>query len=132
MPSTATMNSPEFLKGILRLKTSSSRGGIIENIFMKDIKVGTYRDAAVTCNMFYEQPGNFMPTIRNIWVENMDVEKGGDYGIYVHAYPESPVENLKIVNCNIRGVKTPVQVDHVKNLELKNVFINGELVKSDK
>lgn len=123
-----TMDSPE-LERVLRLKTSSSRGGIIENVFMKDIKVGTYRDAVVTCNMFYEQPGNFMPIIRNIWVENVDVAKGGKYGIYVHAYKESPVENLRIVNCNIRGVNTPLQVDHVKNFTLKNVRINGEIAR---
>ncbi|MEO7984530.1 MAG: glycoside hydrolase family 28 protein [Bacteroidota bacterium] len=119
------MNSPN-LDRILRLKTSSSRGGIIENVFMKDIKVGAYRDAAIHCNMFYEQPGNFMPAIRNIWVENLDVENGGDFGIYVHAYKESPVENLKLVNCTIRGVKTPIQIDYTKGLELINVTINGK------
>jgi polygalacturonase len=124
------MNSPN-LERILRLKTSSSRGGIIENVFMKDIRVGTYRDGAVHINMFYEQPGNFMPVIRNIWVENMDVEKGGAFGIFVNAYKESPVENLKIVNCNIRGVKTPVQVDHVKNFQLNNVMINGKLAETN-
>jgi polygalacturonase len=120
-----TMSSPN-LDRILRLKTSSSRGGIIENVFMKDMKVGAYKEAAVLCDMFYEQPGNFMPTIRNIWVENMDVEQGGKFGIFIHAYKESPVENLKMVNCNIRGVKTPMQVDHVKGLQLINVMINGK------
>lgn len=120
------MDSPN-LDRILRLKTSSSRGGTIENVFMKDIKVGTYRDAAVTCNMFYEQPGNFMPVIRNIWVENLDVEEGGEYGIFVNAYKESPVENLRMVNCNIRGVKTPVKTDHVKDFKLENVTINGKI-----
>ena len=93
---------------------------------MKDIKVGTYKDAAVTCNMFYEQPGNFMPVIRNIWVENLDVEKGGDFAVYVRAYKESPVQHLRLINCNIRGVKTPVQVDYVKNFKLDNVTINGQ------
>lgn len=120
-----TMNSTN-LDRILRLKTSSSRGGIIQNVFMKDVKVGTYRDGAVHINMFYEKPGSFMPVIRNIWVENMDVEKGGDYGIFVNAYKESPVENLRIVNSNIRGVKTPMKVDHVKNFRLENVMINGK------
>jgi len=123
-----TMSSPN-LDRILRIKTSSNRGGIIENVFMKDIKVGTYRDAAISCNMFYEQPGNFMPTIRNVWVENMDVEKGGNFGIFVLAYPESPVANLHVVNCNIRGVKTPMKVDHVKNFTLDNVEINGKLAE---
>lgn len=121
------MDSPN-LDRILRLKTSSSRGGTIENIFMKDIKVGAYRDAAITCNMFYEQPGDFMPVIRNIWVENIDVEKGGNYGIFVNAYKESPVENLRLINCDIRGVKTPMKIDHVKGFKLENVKINGNIV----
>ncbi len=118
------MDSPN-LDRVLRLKTSSSRGGIIENIFMKDVKVGAYKDAAITCNMFYESPGNFIPTIRNVWVENLDVAKGGNYGLYVRAYKASPVQNLKLINCNIRGVKKAMQIDYVKNLKFENVKING-------
>src|SRR5690606_10293169 len=82
------MDSPN-LDRILRIKTSSSRGGVIENVFMKDIKAGAYRDAAITFNMFYEKPGNFIPDIRNIWVENLDVEDGGKYGVYSRAYEQS-------------------------------------------
>lgn len=121
------MSSPD-LNIVLRIKTSSSRGGIIENVFLKDIEVGTFKEAAVHCNMFYENPGNFMPTIRNIWVENLNVKDGGDYGVYVHAYKESPVQNLKLVNCNISGVKTPVQVDHIKSMGFQNVIINNKPV----
>ncbi len=122
-----TMNSPN-LDRILRLKTSSSRGGIIENIFMKDIKVGTYKNAAVSMDMFYEQPGNFMPTIRNVWVENLDIEKGGEFGIYIRAYQQSPVDNFRMINSTIRDVKTPVQIDYIKNSQLSNVIINGKSV----
>jgi polygalacturonase len=120
------MDSPQLLI-VLRLKTSSSRGGIIENVFMKDVKVGTYKDAAVSFNMFYEKPGNYMPTIRNIWVENLDVEKAGNFGVFARAYPESPVQNLRVVNSNIRGVKTPTQVDHVANMIYDNVKMNGSV-----
>jgi polygalacturonase len=122
-----TLSSPN-LDIILRLKTSSSRGGIIQNVFAKDIKVGTYKNSAVSFNMFYEVPGNFMPTIRNIWVENMDVEKGGEFGIWAKAYKESPVENFRMINSTIKGVKTPIQVDHIKNSELINVKINDKTV----
>lgn len=120
------MDSPN-LNIVLRLKTSSSRGGTIENVFMKDVKVGTYKDAAVSFNMFYEKPGNFMPTIRNIWVENLDVEKAGNFGVYVKAYQESPVQNLTVVNTNIRNVKTPTQIDHVANMTYNNVKMNGSV-----
>ena len=119
------MDSPN-LDRILRIKTSSSRGGTIENVFMKDIKVGVYRDAAITFNMFYEKPGNFIPVIRNIWVENLDVEDGGKYGVYSRAYEQSPVENVMMVNCNIRGVEKPFDIDYVKNVQLRNVMINGQ------
>lgn len=122
------MSSPD-LDRVLRIKTSSSRGGIIENIFLKNIEVGTYKDAAVLCDMFYENPGNFIPTIRNIWVENLTVADGGEYGISINAYKESPVENLKLVNCKINGVKTPLKIDHEKGMKLENVYINGELFK---
>lgn len=122
------MSSPD-LDRILRIKTSSSRGGIIENIFIKDIEAGTYKDAAILCDMFYENPGNFIPTIRNIWVENLTVDDGGEYGIFINAYKESPVENLKLVNCKINGVKTPLKIDHEKGMKLENVYINGKLFK---
>jgi polygalacturonase len=118
-----TMDSPN-LDRVLRIKTSSKRGGIIENIFMKDVKVGTYKEAAVKCNMFYEEPGDFMPVIRNVWVENLQVEDGGKYGVLVNAYEASPVENLRLINCTINGVEEPVMADHVKDMEFVNVVMN--------
>ena len=96
---------------------------------MKDVKVGTYKEAAVHFNMFYEQPGNFMPTIRNVWVENMDVEKGGKYGLFINAYKESPIQNLTMIDCNIRGVKIPVQADHASGMKFTNVVINGKAIE---
>lgn len=123
------LSSPN-LNLIIRIKTSSLRGGIIQNVFAKDIKAGTYHDAAIGFDMFYEKPGNFMPTIRNFWIENLSVEKGGEYGIVVHAYKESPVRNLKLINCSINGVKTPLKVDNTAGMLLKNVTINGQEIKA--
>ena len=119
------MNSPN-LDRILRIKTSSSRGGIIQNVFMKDVEVGTYKEAAVLCSMFYEQPGNFMPVIRNVWVENMNVADGGKYGVFINAYKESPVQNLRMVNCTINGVKIAQQIDYASGIQYDNVMINGQ------
>lgn len=121
------MDSPE-LDRVLRIKTSSLRGGIIENVYLRNIEVGTYKEAAVRCNMFYEEAGNFIPTIRNIVIENMNVKKGGKYGVLVNAYAESPVENLKLINCTINGVEIPVKADHTKNMVFDNVLFNGKKV----
>jgi polygalacturonase len=125
------MDSPN-LDRILRLKTSSLRGGIIENVYMRNVEVGTYKEAAILCDMFYENPGDFLPTIRNITVENLNIKQGGKFGVLINAYKESPVENLKVINSTINGVKIPVQANYTKGMVFNNVKINGELVDLDK
>src|SRR3546814_15269507 len=91
---------------------------------MKDTKVGTYREAAVRFNMFYEKPGDFMPIIRNIWVEDMVVERGGRYGVLANTYEESPVRDFRMVNVTMNGVKTPIKANNVQNMVLTNVVID--------
>lgn len=125
-----TMDSPE-LDRALRIKTSSSRGGVIENVYFKDVKVGTYNEAAVRVNMFYEAPGDYIPVVRNILVENLDVNDGGKYGVLIRAYPESPVQNFRMVNCVINSVDQVAKADHVKNVKLENVTINGKEITAE-
>lgn len=119
------MDSPE-LDRILRLKTSSLRGGVIENVFMRNVEVGTYKEAAILVDMHYENPGDFMPTVRNIFVENLQVKEGGKFGVLINAYEESPVENLQVLDSNIEGVNVPVQANFAKGIVFKNVTINGK------
>ncbi|WP_443939356.1 glycoside hydrolase family 28 protein [Pedobacter sp. MW01-1-1] len=119
------LSSPD-LNMVMRIKTSSSRGGTIENIFMKDIEIGTFKEAALHCTMFYEKPGNFIPKVRNIWIENVTAEQGGDCAVFVRAYKESPVQNLKLVNWNIKGVKKSFDIDNVKDMQLQKVIINDK------
>ena len=119
------MDSPG-LDRVLRIKTSSKRGGTVENIYMRDVEVGTYKDAAIRCNMYYEEPGEHMPTIKNVHVENLTVENGGRFAVLVRAYEESPVENLTLKNCTINGVDEPVSMDNYKDVVFENVVINGK------
>ncbi len=123
------MDSPN-LDRALRIKTSSSRGGTIENVFFYNTEVGQYKEAAVRFNMFYEKPGKHIPTIRNVWVENLKVKGGGKYAVLSSAYESSPVTNFTMINCKIDGVQQPYKVDHLKQVTLKNVFINGKSISS--
>lgn len=119
-----TMDSPN-LDRVLRVKTSSRRGGVVENIYLRDIKVGQFKEAAIKFNMFYGPPGNFMPVIRNILVRNLHVENGGEYGILINAYEGSPVTNLKVIDSVIKDVEEPLKINHIKNMTFENVVING-------
>lgn len=124
------MNSPE-LDRALRVKTSSARGGITENIFLRNISVGQVKQETILLTMFYEDTGNFMPSIRNIQVDGMTVENGGNVGIVVEGYQSHPIESLKLSNVRISNVKKPYNIANLKGLKLENVLINGKKLNAD-
>jgi polygalacturonase len=71
-----TMDSPN-LERVLRLKSNAVRGGVIENIFMRNIKVGQVRDAVLQVDFLYEEGANgpHNPVARNILMENITVNQ---------------------------------------------------------
>lgn len=66
------MDSPN-LERVLRLKSNAVRGGVIEDIFMRNIKVGQVRDAVLQVDFVYEEGANgpYKPIARNIVMENI-------------------------------------------------------------
>lgn len=121
------MSSP-LLDRALRIKTSSNRGGTIENIYMRNVEVGQIKEEAIIITMFYEDKGEFMPTIRNIQVDNLTVKQGGKIGIRMEAYAESPITGVRLNNVNIETSEKPYQMKNVKDITFDNVKVNGELL----
>jgi polygalacturonase len=122
-----TMDSP-LLDRALRIKSSSARGGITENVYVRNIEVGQVKGEAIIITMFYEDRGAYMPTMRNIEVENMHVSKGGEVGIQMEGYRVSPIENIRFSNIKIENVKTPYRLENVKNIIVTNLMINNETI----
>ncbi|QDH80204.1 glycoside hydrolase family 28 protein [Echinicola soli] len=124
------MNSPH-LDRALRIKTSSMRGGVIEDIYLRNIDVGQIAQQVIRVNMFYEDSGAYVPTVRNIHVENMTVENGGEVGVLLEGYKSSPVENIRLENVTIKQVKEAFKFSNVKDVHFENVTINGKSVSYD-
>ncbi len=124
------MNSPE-LDRALRIKTNTARGGIIENVYLKDIEVGQVKEQTIIATMLYEDTGNYMPTIRNIEVRNMTVKQGGKTGILLQGYEESPIKNVRLENVTINGVKVPYEFNHATDVVSSGLTINGKEVQFD-
>ena len=131
------MDSPN-LDRVLRLKTNTCRGGVIENIHMRNVKVGQCREAVMRINLNYEPrenaPRGFIPTVRNIYMENVTCEKSR-YGVLINGLDEADnIYNINVKNCRFNGV----QEDAVKrtgkshDLHFENLFVNGSLVLLEK
>ncbi|WP_233269367.1 glycosyl hydrolase family 28 protein [Alteribacillus sp. YIM 98480] len=121
-----SMDSPN-LDRVLRIKTNSIRGGVVENIYLRNNTVDEVGGEVVRVNMQYEEgdAGDYTPIVRNIEVDNLH-SQGGNYGIYIRAYDRAPVQNLKIKDSSFDNVETPTLIENVENMELTNFTINGE------
>ncbi len=125
------MDSPN-LERALRIKTNSRRGGVIENIFMRNVTVGEVSDAVIWVDFFYGEgdSGPHAPLVRNIYVSNVTSKKS-NYALFLKAYERAPISNLKIENCRFDGVARGNVLNHYRELKMKDVYINGELQKQD-
>lgn len=124
------MSSPN-LDRALRLKSNPRRGGIIENVYMRNVTVGDVADAVVRIFMFYaNETGDNYPIVRNVQVKNVTSKKS-KYGILIEADPDHPVEGIYLENCSFENVSEGNILKGYKNLELKNVKVNGEEIKVD-
>lgn len=124
------MSSPNLERAI-RLKSNKYRGGVIENIYVRDIKVGEVNNAVIRINQNYfskAAPGDIKyTTYRNIFIENVTCEKA-DYALQFMGLKELPIENVKIINCSFNNIKKENVLESVKGLLLENVKINDKLV----
>lgn len=120
------MDSPN-LDRALRFKTNSVRGGVIENFFARRITVGEVAEAVVLVDFNYEEgdAGAFTPIMRNIVISEVTAQKG-KYGLFLKGYERSPITDMRIENCRFNNMKNDNVIDHVKNLQLVNVIINGK------
>lgn len=122
------MDSPN-LDRALRIKTNPDRGGFVENVYMRNIKVGQVSDAVIKINFIYQnvKEGEFIPWLRNVNVENVTSEKSR-YGISIDAHKKSPARDITIKNCTFKNVSKGNRFNSVENVTLENVAINDEIL----
>ena len=131
-----TMDSPN-LDRVLRIKTNSCRGGIIERIFVKDIKVGQCGESVLKINLDYEHNeiccrGNY-PTVRNVLMENVTCEKS-KYGVQIIGLDEDTyVSDIDVRNCRFNGVQQGNTITgKTSGVRFDRLFINGSLTLQEK
>ncbi|MBN2236918.1 MAG: glycoside hydrolase family 28 protein [Bacteroidales bacterium] len=128
-----TMNSPNLDRAI-RIKTNSRRGGFVDGVYVRNVEIGQVKEAVLKVNMFYatysNQTGEFIPSIQNISLENINVKNGGHFGILAKGYAESPIKNITFNKVSIEKVDKAFSLENVENLILIDTYINGELMQS--
>ena len=116
------MSSPDLERGV-RFKTNATRGGTIENVFVRDVEIGE-TGSALDIDMLYEEgaAGPFTPVVRNVVIDRMTVRKA-DHAFFIRGLEASPVRGVTIRDSAFRGVAKGSRLEHVEDLVLRNVVL---------
>ena len=110
------MSSPD-LTCALRLKSNAMRGGVIENIFMRNIHVGVVKDSVLQIDFLYEEgeKGSYSPVARNVVMDGITVENAPRV-LNVRGFPSAKISDVKVNKSTFKGILQP---DVIKDAEVK-------------
>jgi polygalacturonase len=114
------MSSPDLERG-LRIKTNARRGGVVENVFVRDVTIGEVGNA-IDVDLHYEEGANgaFLPTVRNVRVERMTVAKA-THALFLRALDGAPIRALSVRDSVFRDVAKGNRIEGTVDLDLANV-----------
>ena len=122
------LSSPQ-LDYAVRIKNNAMRGGLIENIYVRDLDVGQVARAVATIDFYYEEAdqGPFTPTVRHVVLERLNSHRAA-YALYLRGFPNAPIDDVRVVDCNFEGVEKGSLIEYASHLEVRGVRVNGKIV----
>jgi len=113
----------------IRMKSRQGRGGVVENIWVRNVTMGQIVRDAITVSMLYGSgavaPRTMVPpTFRGIHISNVKCEKAGR-AVELIGLPDRPIENITLEGISI-AADVGVQCADVRDVRLKNVQISAK------
>ncbi len=120
------MSSPNLVC-VLRLKSNAVRGGVLQNIFVRNVNVGQVADSALQIDFLYEEgaKGNFNPIVRNVVMDHVQVAHAPRI-LNVRSFPAASVTGIRITNSSFKDIQKP---DVVLNADVQLVDCTKEMAK---
>jgi unsaturated rhamnogalacturonyl hydrolase len=116
------MDSPN-LDRALRFKSNAKRGGVMENIYMRNVEVGRVAEAILTIDLLYfGEQGPHRPIVRNVQIENV-TSTSSPRVMWVVGFPGVTIDEIRFRNCTFRGVESTEVINHAGSFSFENVTI---------
>ena len=124
----------------LRFKTTRGRGGVVENIFIKNISMKDIVHEAILFDMYYggKSPGesdavndqvtfpvtDATPAFRNFYVSNV-VCNGAEKAVMIRGLPEMSIKGIYIENSTFK-TNSGIDIIEAQNISIKNVHVDSK------
>lgn len=118
------MDSPH-LDRALRLKSNAERGGVLENIFMRNVQIGRVTEAVLTVDLLYEEGprGKFMPVIRNIELDHL-VSTSSPRVLFIRGFKGASIDDIRVQNSVFNGLTQPEVIQHAGKVTFDHVTLS--------
>ena len=128
--SDCAMDSPH-LDRAFRFKSNAVRGGVLEHIHFRDVKLGRVAKSVLGIEFDYEEGANgpHPPVLRDVTFERVTGESSGAVAS-ITSFPAATITGVRLKDCVFRGVEGPDVLKHSGALIFENVTI--EPVKKKK
>jgi polygalacturonase len=117
------MDSPN-LDRALRFKSNAIRGGVLENVFMRNVQVGRVAEAVLTIDFLYDtgSKGPHKPVLRNVSLEGV-TSTSSPRVMWIVGFPGVVIEDVRFSDCTFRGVETAEVLEYAGSISFRNVTI---------
>lgn len=112
----------------LRFKNNAARGGVLENVFMRNVTIGQVAEAVLTIDLLYEEgaKGEFMPVVRNVHMDHI-TSTASPRVMYIRGFKGAVVDGIRISNSTFSGVTDTEVIQHAGAITLTNVTIEPKV-----
>ena len=117
------MDSPN-LDRALRFKSNARRGGVIENVYMRNVEIGQVAEAVLTIDFVYEEGANgpFPPVVRNVVLEHV-TSRASPRVMWIQGFAGALIEGVRFSDCTFTGVSSAEVLQHAGSISFTNVTI---------
>jgi polygalacturonase len=112
----------------LYFKANLDRGGLIEDIHIRNIMIGETDAAIIFTNDYHSYRGGNSPArFEKMWISNVTADTA-NYGLALQGHPQAPVRGLNFGNIRIREVKSPLELVHGEEISFRDIEMNGRAI----
>lgn len=117
------MDSPN-LDRALRFKSNARRGGILENVFLRNVRVGRVAEAVLTIDLVYEEgaQGPHRPVVRNVRMDRV-TSRSSPRVLWVKGFEGAVIEGIRITDSVFSGVEFSDVVEHAGSISFERSSI---------
>ncbi len=117
----------------LRFKSTRGRGGVVENIYIRDIVMTNIPEEPLLFDLFYGKKGKATadsippvseetPIFRDIHIQDI-VCRGAGRAMYFNGLPEMKIQNITIDNVAIINASSGIVINQADNVKITNTTV---------